>query len=433
MIVNSIKNATKIVNIPFFKTTFFKFVSFLFILLLYLTDVSAQITAGSNPLDSIPDILNQNNESNQKDLFDILSKEVTILKKIRPDTIKKVTMGPFFSILPGIGEDLATGLTGGLSSNISFYTDKDKNKISSFLVYSCYSVRNQYWTTINSNIILEKQKLYIVGDWRFYYYPTVTYGLGSSSSFSDAVHINYNMFRLYQYVYREIVSDLFGGVGYHMDYHWNINEFNVNPSIENDFEKYGFSTRSSSSGVSLDILYDSRKNANNPQNGAFFNIQYRDYFRALGSDQDWQSLLIDARKYITFPQSSNNILAFWTYDFFTLKGNPPYLDLPSTGSDAYSNLGRGYVVGRYRGLNLIYLESEYRFPLSRNGLFGGVVFANIESVSEWPSETFTRINPGGGFGLRVKLNKFSKTNFCVDYGFGMEGSRGIFLNLGDVF
>ena len=68
------------------------------------------------------------------------------------------------------------------------------------------------------------------------------------------------------------------------------------------------------------------------------------------------------------------------------KGNPPYLDLPSTGWDSYNNTGRGYVQGRYRGKDLMYLESEYRFGITRNGLFGGVVFANAETVSNYPSE-----------------------------------------------
>jgi hypothetical protein len=31
------------------------------------------------------------------------------------------------------------------------------------------------------------------------------------------------------------------------------------------------------------------------------------------------------------------------------------------------------------------------------------------------------------------VNKFSKTNLALDYGFGLEGSRGFAVNLGEVF
>ena len=34
---------------------------------------------------------------------------------------------------------------------------------------------------------------------------------------------------------------------------------------------------------------------------------------------------------------------------------------------------------------------------------------------------------------RKRINKFSNTNLCIDYGFGVNGSNGLFLNLGEVF
>ncbi len=34
---------------------------------------------------------------------------------------------------------------------------------------------------------------------------------------------------------------------------------------------------------------------------------------------------------------------------------------------------------------------------------------------------------------RLKLNKNSGANICLDYGFGQNGSSGIFVNIGEVF
>ena len=86
-----------------------------------------------------------------------------------------------------------------------------------------------------------------------------------------------------------------------------------------------------------------------------------------------------------------------------------------------------------RVFKLLYLETEYRFSISRNGLLGGVLFANAQSFTGYPENTFNSIDPGAGTGIRIKINKHSNTNVCFDYGLGNYGSRGFFVNLGEVF
>jgi hypothetical protein len=107
--------------------------------------------------------------------------------------------------------------------------------------------------------------------------------------------------------------------------------------------------------------------------------------------------------------------------------------LPSTGWDDFYNTGRGYIQGRYRGKDMLYFESEYRFGITNNGLLGGVLFVNAESFSKELSKQLAVVAPACGLGVRIKLNKFSGANLCVDYGFGADGSRGISVNLGEVF
>lgn len=129
-------------------------------------------------------------------------------------------------------------------------------------------------------------------------------------------------------------------------------------------------------------MYDDRKNSINPDQGYYAHVVYRSNLTFLGSGNDWSSIQIDLRHYIRLPASSGNVLAFWNFDWLTVGGKPPYLLLPSTGWDPYNNTGRGYVQGRFRGKDMVYLESEYRFGITRNGLLGGVIFANAESFSK---------------------------------------------------
>jgi hypothetical protein len=82
---------------------------------------------------------------------------------------------------------------------------------------------------------------------------------------------------------------------------------------------------------------------------------------------------------------------------------------------------------------MVYAEAEYRYKITRDGLFGGVVFFNAESFSGAPGTRLQGIQPGYGPGLRIKLNKISDTNITIDYGFGTQGSRGLFINVGEAF
>ena len=55
--------------------------------------------------------------------------------------------------------------------------------------------------------------------------------------------------------------------------------------------------------------------------------------RFLGSDGNWQSMILDLRSYYKLSADSKNVLAFWSYDWFILRGTPSYLDLPSSSWD----------------------------------------------------------------------------------------------------
>ena len=107
--------------------------------------------------------------------------------------------------------------------------------------------------------------------------------------------------------------------------------------------------------------------------------------------------------------------------------------LPSTGWDDSYNTGRGYIQGRFRSNIMNYMEAEYRFKITHNGLLGMVLFANVQSYKQNLVSGREVLAPAAGTGLRIKLNKNSGANLCIDYGVGQNGSQGFFVNLGEVF
>jgi hypothetical protein len=352
----------------------------------------------------------------------------------RVDTSGKKTGKVHVSVLPSVEYTLQTGFAGAINVNVAFYTSNHSEaNLSSIIGVAKYTEKNQVLIPIAGNIWTNLNRFNIQSDWRFEKFPQTTYGLGQFTTDQDGYTIDYTYVRLYQTLLKTIFPDFYLGVGYDLDYFWNIREVNPPPNDSTDFQKYGLTSRAVSSGLTLNIQYDTRRNSINPQKGYYANIIFRPNFTFLGSDATWQSLLIDLRKYIYLPGRSSNVLAFWSYNWLTLGGKPPYLNLPITAGDTYNNLGRGYIQARFRGTNLLYLESEYRFRITSNGLFGAVVFVNGQAFNTPTNTRFEIISPGWGAGIRIKLNKFSNTNLALDYGVGAHGSRGIFANLGEVF
>ena len=329
---------------------------------------------------------------------------------------------------------MQTGWAGIVSGNMAFYTDTAKdNKISNVQSNISYSQYKQTIFPLQANIWSKGNRYNFITDFRYINYPSSIYGLGRRVDPNTGYTISYTGIKLHQTVMRSLGGDLYIGAGFYYDKFYNIKAIDSLTASVNQQLTRRLGSKETAAGVTLRFLYDSRLNQINPHHGSYFNITYRTSEKAFGSDSTWQSLQIDARTYIPFPKNSGNVLAFWMLDWLTANGTPPYLLLPSTGWDDNYNTGRGYVQSRFRGKQMFYFESEYRFSISNNGLFGGVVFANMQSFSSDLSAQYSQLFPGYGLGLRLQLNKYSKTNLCIDYGFGKNGSRGFFVNLGEVF
>ena len=341
-------------------------------------------------------------------------------------------------VFPAIGYTLQTGFAIVVSANAVIYkkhrSAKDSTSLPSNINASIsYSEKSQIILPFQATLYFNNNKTILISDWRYLKYPSYTYGLGMGTSPQDSTLLSYQYFKFHQSVLFQIVPHVFIGGGYNMDYFWNVRQVYQDTGPPTDFQKYGSAPTSFSSGIAMNFLRDTRDNPINAYRGSFLNFNITPRLKFLGSDANWTSMLMEYRTYIRFPASSPNILAIWSYNWFTLSGTPPYLMLPSTAWDKTFNTGRGYIQGRFRSNNMIDAEAEYRVQLTRNGLFGMVVFTNLETFSNIDTWQFGTPALAGGLGLRIKLNKFSRTNIAIDYGWGRQGSHGFFINLGEAF
>ena len=372
--------------------------------------------------------------SRQTDLIDI-AKDIFHInpKKTAAEREKKV----YFSILPipgavpgGTGNALITSTTAG-----TYLGPRGTTNLSTATFAPYWNLKSRFGLPLRSSIWLRNNSWNIQGDARFLRYPQYTWGLGSKNSYNDKVLVNYNYIRFYQTALKRITPYFYAGGGYNLDYRSNINSDNAAIDLK-QFTSYAYGTGSNSvsSGINLSVLYDTRNNSINPLPGSYVNIIYRINPAFLGSNDSWNSLYVDVRRYIPLnPANKNqqNTLAFWSYFWTALNSNAPYLDLPSIGWDPYNRSGRGMEQNRYRGKSLLYLESEYRRDITANGLLGFVLFANVNTLSG-SGTLFKSWHPAAGTGLRIKFNKGSNTNIGIDYGFS-KGYNAFSLNIGEAF
>jgi hypothetical protein len=132
--------------------------------------------------------------------------------------------------------------------------------------------------------------------------------------------------------------------------------------------------------------------------------------------------------------NTQHVLSLWAFGQFLISGKLPYLNLPTIGGDQRSRSGKGYTQGLFRGFNLVNVETEYRFPISCNQLFSGTIFANFTSTTDKDRNIslFQYIQPAAGIGFRILLDKATRTNLVLNYGWGRK-SKGFYLNAGETF
>ncbi|MFT3824315.1 MAG: hypothetical protein QM731_10360 [Chitinophagaceae bacterium] len=384
-----------------------------------------------------PNTLPENNPikdtARQRDLLDVARSVIHINpKKIREERERKV----YFSILPfgdvpgGTGRALMTSTTVGMYLGSKATTNKSS---ATFAPY--WNFKKRFGLPLRTNIWLPNNKWYIQGDIRFLKYPQYTWGIGNDEDFNNKILVNYYYIRFYQAALKRITPHFYIGAGYRLDYRFNINSDDTARSLK-FFTGYDYGTGSQSfaSGVTLNLLYDTRNKDIYPFPGWYANLVYRVDPFFLGNSSNWHSLNIDVRKYFSLNRlkpNQQNTLAFWTYFWTTLNNGVPYLDLPSTGWDSYNRSARGVDQNRYRGKSLFYFETEYRRDITRDGLLGFVIFGNVNTVSGNGS-LFSVLHPAGGTGIRIKFSKVSNTNLGIDVGVS-KGYQAIIVNLSEAF
>lgn len=430
----------------------------LFIIIPSLAQGQDTIAVQPDTINALQDSLyeHSDNPCPEKDISDVIRGALNKPPKVKDDGAGSLML------LPIIGSNPAIGFMFGVGGQYAFKIPQQSNY--SLINGSVqYTTKNQFLVLIKNNIYTNDNRIFLSGDWRYLIYSQSTYGLGTNSPEGGILDyqfdlagsettvdsltqpMTFNFGRIHQSIMFELTDGIYLGLGYFYDSYFKIDDtkLNLNPGdslITSHYAYntyYGFDTEKySNSAIGVRFVLDTRDNMIQARKGYYFSLNWQGGFKFTGNDRTSNLYQIEWRSYHGLSKRNpNHLIAFWFMGNFAEEGTMPYMILPATAYDQTGRSARGYTQGRFRGNQYAYGEVEYRFPISRcGGLLGGVVFANATTANNpgLDLDLFESIKPSAGFGLRVKLDKHSRTNLAVDLAFGKQSS-GFYLAVSETF
>ena len=360
------------------------------------------------------------------------------------------------SIIPVIGANPTYGTLYGIAAGSGVTLgNPETTKMSTISASAIHTTKDQTMLLIKSIGYTENNEWMFMEDGRLFFSSQDTYGLGtgdttdgraqSSLTSDDGEGMDFDLLRFHLTMAKKIKPSLYLGGGYMYDEYKNIKDvaFDTNQqSSYHDYSvKHGFNfEKNTLSGVSLDLIYDTRDNIATPEKGMYAFASYKYFPEFLGSDQDSSSLWLEFRDYFSLSKEDpRKLLTLWSYANTVTSGNTPYMDLPSVGWDQFGRSGRAYTQGRFRGEDLFYTELELRMPLEISkkhpDRYGYTVFANMTSASDSDrnQNVLNDFAFGGGVGFRYLMNEKTKANLALDLAVAENGTSSFYLNINEAF
>lgn len=279
-----------------------------------------------------------------------------------------------------------------------------------------YTLDNKYFFFSGFAIFSPQERYMLTGNVRIQSFPSLFFGVGEDTPKSNEEQFAYNQILIEPILLKNLLRKyLFVGAGIRYN---RISGVNVEPDGLLATTEQPGARGSTSSGIQLAMIYDSRDNILNASRGKFISLTQGFYGRLLGSTQNYQLTRLDMRYYLQPFNTSSSILGF---QFLTSlsHGDTPLIDMGRLGGN---EIMRGYFEGRYTERHLIAGQVEWRQKLTHR--WGVVAFAGLGTVaSSIEAFDFKNIRPTSGFGIRFLIDEEENLNLRLDFGFGNEKSN----------
>mgnify|MGYP005853922275 FL=1 len=303
--------------------------------------------------------------------------------------------------------------------------EESSTRLSYVKLLADYTQNRQLDVWASWNIFLKDESYLGKGEFRYRIFPDRFYGIGNRSEEEDVEKFQYNLFSIKLLLLKKLQKGVFVGVDYQFASFHNFKNEAEGQLLQNNILG---ARGGNNSGFGLVFLIDTRDNVINASNGTlleFSSYFYKDFF---GSDFGYNNYNITYNQYLHLNPAKRHVLAFNTVFNFNA-GGTPFMSLATVGN---TDILRGYSTNRFRDQNFIGTQAEYRMPLWWR--FGLVGFAGVgdvfERLGDVQRDTF-KYSVGGG--LRFAVNKKERMNIRLDYGFGRDDNRSLYISLTEAF
>ena len=229
--------------------------------------------------------------------MDLLAKVLGRTPKTVVDSHPPVVL----SVLPAFSVNPAYGVLFGVATTALLRLGPPPaTSASTAGVTVSYTTKQQFNVVARANIFGPSNQFLFQGDWRYLDTSQPTYGLGPAQPEELEDNLEYRLIRLYQTLFRPVSGQVLAGIGYHLNDYFDI----VDPKAEQglpspvvDYNDGRIVTRMFSSGLSLNMVFDSRDSPIYATRGYYVTGSFRTFPTWLGSDTEWQSFQTDFRTY----------------------------------------------------------------------------------------------------------------------------------------
>ncbi len=321
----------------------------------------------------------------------------------------KAIFTPVISFSPETSLSLGIGMKGLFKMKGS----GPETRTSNIPLTAQYTIENKYLFFSGFEIFSPQERYMLTGNLSFQAFPSLYFGIGPDTPKTNEEEFSYRQILVEPIFLKQVlIKHLFLGAGIRYN---RISKVEPEPDGLLVASDQPGSLGSNSVGVQLAMVYDSRDNLLNAQEGMYIEFTHGFYGKVLGGTQKYELTRFDLR---FFKKAFNNPKSIVGFQFIThfSNGNTPFQEMGRLGGD---EIMRGYFEGRYTDRHLIATQFEWRQKLSR--LWGVVAFAGVGGVA--PSiDKFSIANtrPSAGVGFRFLVDPHENLNIRLDFGFGQE-------------
>jgi len=289
----------------------------------------------------------------------------------------------------------------------------DETRTSNLPLTVQYTIENKYLFFSGFEIFSPQEKYMLTGNIRIQSFPSLYFGIGDDTPKSNEEEFNYSQVLLEPILLKNLFRKyLFFGAGIRYN---KISKVEAQPNglLENTDQPGTLG--STSSGLELAMIYDSRDNILNASEGYFISLTHGFYDSFIGSTQDFQLTKFDFRHYMQPLGTPSSILGFHFVSQFS-KGDTPLQELGQLGGQF---IMRGYFEGRYTDRHMIASQIEWRQNLSHR--WGLAAFVGVGNVAPRLDEfDLNTLRTSYGVGIRFLVDKAENLNLRLDFGVGNE-------------